>query len=378
MKNPILKLLSILLIGGIGVQTIISCSSSEFPDVPPPSADSAQNSSSSEATGKFCVYYVTETCFPTTMPSCALDGVLMDYCPSFEEQSSSSDASSSSVGQSGDSNASSSSVGQSSGSDDSSSSVGQSSSSVASSSSVGQSSGSDDSSSSVGQSSSSVASSSSVEQSSSSAVPSSSSVAPSSSSVSGTSGTFTDSRDSKSYKWVKIGTQTWMAENLNYNVTGSNCYNNQESNCGTYGRLYNWATAMAINTSCNSQLIASCGATVTTPHRGVCPTGWHLPSDAEWTALANFVGTSAGTKLKANSSLWTSNTGTDDYGFSALPGGGIGSSFYNVGYYGLWWSSTELDASYAWLRYMDAGSSGVDRYNYYKAGLFSVRCVKDD
>ncbi|MDR2555550.1 MAG: fibrobacter succinogenes major paralogous domain-containing protein [Fibromonadaceae bacterium] len=186
-----------------------------------------------------------------------------------------------------------------------------------------------------------------------------------------------DTRDGKLYKFVSIGTgataQTWMAENLNYDVPDKAtdvCYDNNPANCVAYGRLYNWSTAMGGSASSSKK---------PSEVQGVCPSGWHLPSDAEWTALTNFVGTDPGTKLKANSSLWSTNTGTDTFGFSVLPGGigGSDGSFGGVGSYGCWWSSTEDDASYAHFRYMDHSDAGVDRNAYDKTGLFSVRCVQD-
>jgi len=136
----------------------------------------------------------------------------------------------------------------------------------------------------------------------------------------------TDTRDNnKHYNAVLIGEQVWMAENLNYNVTNSKCYNYDsygESYCNTYGRLYDWATAMGLNQSYNT-------ASFTAPekHQGICPSGWHIPSDEDWdTLIKSIPGCStddcygAGTKLKV-SSYWngTDNTlrGTDDYGFSA-------------------------------------------------------------
>jgi uncharacterized protein (TIGR02145 family) len=198
-----------------------------------------------------------------------------------------------------------------------------------------------------------------------------------------------DSRDSKAYKYVTIGTQKWMAENLNHNASGSKCYADgvsgvsQDSinkNCTAYGRLYNWATALDIAASCNSNTLASCGATVTAKHTGICPASWHLPSGAEWDALMTEVGGSstAGTKLKANSALWNTNTGTDEFGFSALPGGyGAGGSFYDAGSYGYWWSSTENNARDAYTRVMDRSYANVNNSNRDKAGLYSVRCVQD-
>jgi uncharacterized protein (TIGR02145 family) len=172
---------------------------------------------------------------------------------------------------------------------------------------------------------------------------------------------FTDSRDGKKYGTVKIGNQVWMGENLNYNANGSKCYDNKPANCDKYGRLYNWPTA-----------------------KTACPKGWHLPSDAEWTALTDFVGGSsnAGKKLKAASG-WNSNgNGTDEFGFSALPGGYGNSygSFDYVGNYGSWWSATEsiAIAAYGCGRRMDYDGAGVYGYDGGKATtLFSVRCVQD-
>jgi len=164
--------------------------------------------------------------------------------------------------------------------------------------------------------------------------------------------------EGQTYKTVNIGGQVWFAENLNYEVSGSKCYNNDSSNCTTYGRLYNWSTA-----------------------KTVCPSGWHLPSDAEWTLLENAVGGSgiAGTKLKATSGWYNNGNGTDDYGFSALPGGDGNSdgSFGYVGGNGYWWSAAEYDAAIAYHRDMFDSRSDVTRDRYYKSALFSVRCLQD-
>ena len=176
-------------------------------------------------------------------------------------------------------------------------------------------------------------------------------------------GMFTDSRDGKKYKAVKIGSQTWMAENLNYAASGSKCYENNSGNCAKYGRLYNWATA-----------------------RNACPSSWHLPSDAEWDVLMAAVDgkETAGKKLKAKRG-WNNyerkfGNGMDEFGFSALPGGADFSSgrFDSVGLYGYWWSATEYDADYAYFRGMSYNIGSVDYdYSYDKSGLFSVRCVRD-
>jgi len=170
--------------------------------------------------------------------------------------------------------------------------------------------------------------------------------------------TFTDSRDGKVYKKVAIGGQVWMGENLNYAAEGSKCYGKKSSNCEKYGRLYDWKTA-----------------------NKACPVGWHLPSDAEWTALENSVGgeSTAGTKLKSTSG-WNSNgNGTDEYGFSALPGGdgNSGGNFHLAGDYGYWWSATST-VGRAWTRGMYYSLEGVFRVLNFKTLLYSVRCVKDE
>jgi uncharacterized protein (TIGR02145 family) len=165
-----------------------------------------------------------------------------------------------------------------------------------------------------------------------------------------------------------------MAENLNYNVTNSKCYDDKPANCAKYGRLYNWNTAM--NNSASS---------TTNPSgvQGVCPAGWHFPSQAEWTVLMNFVGSdNGGTKLKAISG-WNDNKGafggTDNYGFSALPGG-LGypdGSFEYVDNGGYWWNASEFNNDLAYFRIMYYSDIYADGRNYYKSHLLSVRCVKD-
>jgi uncharacterized protein (TIGR02145 family) len=190
---------------------------------------------------------------------------------------------------------------------------------------------------------------------------------------------FCDPRDGTKYVYVNIGTQTWMAENLRYSAEGSKCGNYDDNslsdantaNCDTYGRIYNWSTAMNGSTS---------SAKNPSGVQGVCPAGWHLPSDAEWTTLTNFVGgeTTAGTKLKADSPLWKSNgKGTDEVGFSALPGGRYYSAIFGgVGFYGDWWSATEYNASSAYSRDMFYGGD-VHGGHFDKTDLYSVRCVQD-
>jgi len=197
----------------------------------------------------------------------------------------------------------------------------------------------------------------------------------------GSDGTLTDARDGQIYKTVVIGTQMWMAENLNYAVDSSWCYNNSADSCAKYGRLYQWASAMGLSATYNS---TAASGVISTPQQGVCPVGWHIPTDAEWTILENAVGgyRTAGTVLKSTSG-WSSNgNGTDTYGFSALPAGSRNDyGFDEVGDFEGFWNATENDtedgtedAYYRGLRYDD-----TDLYpgNSRKLIAFSVRCLKD-
>jgi uncharacterized protein (TIGR02145 family) len=143
-----------------------------------------------------------------------------------------------------------------------------------------------------------------------------------------------------------------MAENLNYNP----------ANYDAYGRLYNWSEAMA-----------------------VCPSGWHLPSNAEWAALISYVekrngcSNCAGMHLKSASGWFSSGNGLDTYGFSAMPGGnGYSSNLYYNGHYGNWWSSNEDNSNYAYFMVMGYSFKYAFYISYGKPYLFSVRCLHSD
>jgi len=190
--------------------------------------------------------------------------------------------------------------------------------------------------------------------------------------------------DGNNYNIVTIGTQIWMAENLKtskYNdgasiplVTGSSAWfnlttpgycwydNDAATYKNTYGALYNWYTV---------------------DYGMLCPTGWHVPTDAEWTTLENYLGGSsvAGGKLKANTQWDSPNTGaTNESGFTALPGGcrfGDG-AFSNTGKIGFWWSATREDIeNFPVSRIMEYNFSNVFSEPNYESYGFSVRCIKD-
>ena len=197
-------------------------------------------------------------------------------------------------------------------------------------------------------------------------------------------GEMTDSRDGKVYKTLKIGNQVWMAENLNYEADGSRCYNDSAEYCAKYGRLYPWGVAMDSmgKWSTNGK---GCGmgstCSPTYPVRGVCPSGWHLPTKAEWETLFTEVGGSsvAGNVLKDSSSWDYDADGTDDFGFSALP---AGSHRYDVHYEGFgkgayFLTSTEYSENSSYSVLLDYRDE-AHFYSYYKFYENSVRCVMDD
>jgi len=209
-------------------------------------------------------------------------------------------------------------------------------------------------------------------------------------------GTFTDPRDNTVYKWVKIGNQVWMAENLRYlpNVVGLETGSDTEPYCyvydyngtdvsvakatenyATYGVLYNWLAAMNGATSSDTNPSGV---------QGICPAGWHLPSDAEWTQLTDYLGGEnvAGGKLKETGTIhWNSpNEGaTNETGFTALPGGFRSSNgnFRFIGDAGILWSATELYDSSVWRRRMNYNYGYVNRNETSKKAGLSVRCLRD-
>jgi uncharacterized protein (TIGR02145 family) len=193
----------------------------------------------------------------------------------------------------------------------------------------------------------------------------------------------TDDRDGRMYNTVKIGTQCWMAQNLNlgtritYTLEQTNnqifekyCYNDLEANCDIYGGLYQWDESMQY---------------VTTPGvQGICPTGWHLPTDAEWSTLITYLGgeSSAGGKMKEIGTVhWLSpNAGaTNSSGFNGLPGGLRSStvSFTYIAINGNYWSSNPMYSYSAVYRYLLSSSGGAYSNDSDKGNGFSVRCLQN-
>jgi uncharacterized protein (TIGR02145 family) len=191
--------------------------------------------------------------------------------------------------------------------------------------------------------------------------------------------------DGNSYDTVRIGNQTWMSENLNVshfrngdtipeaktdedwvkaseNEQPAWCYyDNDPANGAKYGKLFNW---YAVNDS-----------------RGLAPNGYHIPSDAEWTKLTDFLGGEefAGTKMKSKSGWAENGNGTNTSSFSGLPGGGRNSygNFSFVGHYGVYWSSTEHGKDDAWLLFLFDNLGYGYKNNGHKQNGHSVRCLRD-
>lgn len=207
-------------------------------------------------------------------------------------------------------------------------------------------------------------------------------------------GEITDSRDGQVYKTVKIGEQTWMAQNLNFETSNSYCYENDLANCVLYGRLYTWSEAMD-SAGAFSNIGKGCGfgktCTPMEPVAGICPDGWHLPSSSEWETLFDFTGTNTRDKLKSllgwTEESGTSANGTDDYGFSAVPGGYRNGSedaygmYFSKGSHANFWTATESDGKYAIMMYLSEYHEEPYLAAYGNDGkkfAFSVRCVKTE
>jgi len=185
------------------------------------------------------------------------------------------------------------------------------------------------------------------------------------------SGTFTDTRDGKTYNWKKIGDQVWMTENLAFLTSNCWAYDNDENKVGQYGYLYTWDAALV-----------------------AAPSGWHVATDSEWKELQKYLGLSQmeadeegwqgkeGDKLKSTTGWNENGGGTDEVGFRAMPGGYyLGSGAFGlIGNSGIWWTATEateFNTSYAWLRQMSANNDAIYRGKNDKNYGYSVRCVQD-
>jgi uncharacterized protein (TIGR02145 family) len=185
---------------------------------------------------------------------------------------------------------------------------------------------------------------------------------------------FIDPRDGKVYKTTCIDDQIWMAENLNYNASGSVFYNNESANGAIYGRLYSWDIIM--NGQASSNVIPS-GV------KGICPDGWHIPSEQEYSKMMKFLGGQevAGGKLKSIDGWINPNVGaTNSSGFSALPGGMNGQAgFYGLGKAAHFWTSTESTSTTTLARLfaMENLGPGLGYYEIEKNSGISCRCVKD-
>jgi len=216
-----------------------------------------------------------------------------------------------------------------------------------------------------------------------------------------------DQRDGRVYRTVNIGDQTWMAENLAYMPYVSELaadsgiwvfgYDGKSKewakglqNYKDFGCLYSWTAAMDVSHDYRNTWLGV-GDSL---HQGICPDGWHLPSDSEWQVLENFADTepdfdrsderrnsgNAGIKLKADS-VWTENmAGTNDYNFNALPGGMryLAAHFHKKIAYGYFWTSTEVYEKSAIYRYLWDSSEATFRGIPSKRLGLSVRCIKDD
>jgi len=172
------------------------------------------------------------------------------------------------------------------------------------------------------------------------------------------SGQFTDSRNGKTYKTVVIGKQTWMAENLNFPIPQSSCYESQKQNCEKFGRLYEWEAA-----------------------KSACPSGWHLPSDEEWNELEKGWETtdSAGKVLKSTTGWDSNGNGADTKGFCALPAGNLDRRgiYINQGSTADFWTSSSRFGGGAVSRHLNYEDNKFAKSSREKNYGLSVRCLRD-
>jgi len=207
---------------------------------------------------------------------------------------------------------------------------------------------------------------------------------------------FVDPRDQKVYNTVKIGSQCWMKENMNIgtridsavsqtnnSIVEKYCFREKDSLCDIYGGLYQWDEMMNYTSGSGSN---------PSNRQGICPTGWHVPSDSEWCQLESYLdetsnctnqawnGTNAGGQLKeAGTDHWISpNSGaTNTSGFTALPAGYYDNSYQYFASRAIFWTTTTT-GSYGYYHYLSYNSAKVYKYYYYKSKGYSVRCLKDN
>ncbi len=204
-------------------------------------------------------------------------------------------------------------------------------------------------------------------------------------------GELTDARDGRVYKTVKLGSQEWMAENLNYAAEGSLCYEDDEKNCEKYGRLYNWEVALdTSNRGCGDNFSGCRLRSDFQPREGICPDGWHVPEHAEWDTLfayadAHGEGESAGDALQAyyRDDYLEKTYSSDRFGFNVLPAGVFnGKEFSGLGTSSEFWTASIETTD--WLSYISitpstihfVKGSGSNVYMTHISHAVSVRCVK--
>ena len=199
----------------------------------------------------------------------------------------------------------------------------------------------------------------------------------------------------KTYNSVIIGTQCWMTENLNVGtaILGSQdqanngviekyCYNNITNNCDVYGGLYQWAEVVQyLNGATNG---VSWSPAPAGNVQGICPTGWHLSTDAEWNTLATYLGGAgvAGGKMKETGIVhWDSPNvdATNSSGFKGLGSGDrdVSGAYIFLAIYGDFWTSSESNSNQAWYRNLNVSNENLFRGYYYKSDGFAARCLKN-
>ena len=171
-------------------------------------------------------------------------------------------------------------------------------------------------------------------------------------------GNFTDPRDGQVYRTAIIGSQEWMAQNLNYSTSNSSCYEGENAYCATYGRYYMWSAAQT-----------------------ACPNGWRLPSYSDWSEMFSAIGgiSTAAPKIKASGGWSSGENGVNTYGFSALPAGysSRNTDYYGMGHNAYFWSSTEKGSSFVYSVRIEYDYKYAEFNEELKYYALSIRCIKN-
>ena len=189
-----------------------------------------------------------------------------------------------------------------------------------------------------------------------------------------------DSRDGEKYKIVMIGKKVWMAENLRFDAPGSECLELNQKSCERFGRYYTWAQAVGATPNCNQNV---CKLIYETNFRGICPDGWHIPTDSDWIHLTTYVNSKSngrGAEVLKSTYGWRLGNGTNESNFNALPSGFrfANGNFLDLGVKARFWSVSQINEMQATSWELSHRGNGLVQIDDYKSNELPLRCIKND